>query len=396
MTVTVNGANQQGVHLYAAVGRTLIHYAVNVQACTLSRKGAATAPDSIQYAWPHPQGTFLYAATSDGGHSVPGKSHHLSVFRINPANGSPENHHSLIPLRSRPVHMTIEATGRYALIAYHFPARVSVHQILADGSIGDEVEPTGRLDVGIYPHQILVAPSNSVAVVVARGNDPRPGFPEDPGALKFLRLANGALTNAITVAPSGGYGFGPRHIAFDPGQRWIFAALERQNKLFVFKMDADEPYPDPLFVCETLLAPDRAIKNQLAGTLRIHPNGRFLYVINRASGRLCPDGERILEGGENNIAIFHIDQNTGKPTLVHNEDTRGINARTFSIDPSGRMLVAANSNSFMEKAGDARRRMPACLSTFRIGNDGNLTFVERYPVDAGNERLFWSGMIRVN
>lgn len=395
MIATVSSIADGDTHVYAAVGRVITHYAVNVQECTLSKKHAVSALDNIQYAWPYPVKACLYAASSDGGFSVAGKSHHLSVFRIDRKSGALEHDHSSVPLRSRPVHMTLDATGDHALVAYHFPAGVSVHRIHSDGGLGGEIKQSSDLDTGIYPHQILVAPSNEIAVVVARGNDPRQGVPEDPGALKFMHLKNGILSNAMSVAPNGGYGFGPRNIDFHPEQRWVFAALERQNKLYTFRMEGGEPVSSPLFVRETLIAPDLAIKNQLVGAVRIHPNGRFLYVINRASGTTGAGGERKFDGGENNIAVFRIDQVTGEPELIQNEDTRGINTRTFSIDPSGKMLVAGNSTSLSAMIGNQTHKVPACLSTFRIGEDGKLSFVKRYLVETGEERLFWMGMTKV-
>ena len=39
------------------------------------------------------------------------------------------------------------------------------------------------------------------------------------------------------------------------------------------------------------------------------------------------------------------------------------------------------------------RSVPACLSLFRIGNDGKLTFVRKYDVDVGNNTMFWMGMV---
>lgn len=53
-------------------------------------------------------------------------------------------------------------------------------------------------------------------------------------------------------------------------------------------------------------------------------------------------GQSVFVGGENSIAVFSINQDTGEPTLIQNADTRGIHTRAFALDPSGRILVAAN------------------------------------------------------
>ena len=44
----------------------------------------------------------------------------------------------------------------------------------------------------------------------------RGGKPEEPGALKVFDYADGVLSNEVSVAPNGGYGFGPRHLDFHP------------------------------------------------------------------------------------------------------------------------------------------------------------------------------------
>ena len=39
------------------------------------------------------------------------------------------------------------------------------------------------------------------------------------------------------------------------------------------------------------------------------------------------------------------------------------------------------------------RVVPACLSLFRIGDDGKLDFVRKYDVDVGDRTMWWMGMV---
>jgi 6-phosphogluconolactonase len=64
--------------------------------------------------------------------------------------------------------------------------------------------------------------------------------------------------------------------------------------------------------------------------LHVHASGNFLYCSNR---------------GHDSIAIFAIDQSTGKLTLLGCESTQGRTPRNFAIDPSGTWLLAANQDS---------------------------------------------------
>ena len=98
-------------------------------------------------------------------------------------------------------------------------------------------------------------------------------------------------------------------------------------------------------------------------------------------------------GGHNNVAVFAIDQTTGAPTLIQTIDAHAIELRTFALDPSGRMLVAASIRPVPVRDGETVKTVPAGLSVFRIGADGKLDFVRKYDVDVGERTQFWSGMV---
>jgi len=124
----------------------------------------------------------------------------------------------------------------------------------------------------------------------------------------------------------------------------------------------------------------------------VHPNGRFVYLTNRADNAVPYEGQRVFGGGENNIVVFSINQATGEPTLIQHIDTRGIHVRTFALDPSGRMLVAASIMALPVREGAGVRTVPAGLSVFRVGADGRLDFARKYDVDTGKKTQFWSGI----
>ncbi|MFH1605572.1 MAG: beta-propeller fold lactonase family protein [Pseudomonadota bacterium] len=117
------------------------------------------------------------------------------------------------------------------------------------------------------------------------------------------------------------------------------------------------------------------------GAVHLHPNGRYVYVSNRADGTVDVQGEKVFNGAENTIAVFSIDAQTGEPTLIQTEDTRGMHVRTFHIDPSGRVLVAANMTTRNVRSGDGIRNVPGGLSLFCIGSNGKLQFVRKYDAD---------------
>ena len=151
--------------------------------------------------------------------------------------------------------------------------------------------------------------------------------------------------------------------------------------------------PQALFVKETLAAPDKIVSRQSACTLHAHPNGRFLYLANRAFDTVKDDGKDVFPGGENNIAVFAIDQATGEPTLIQNEDVRGVYPRTFALDPSARMLAVTDVEPKLTRDKFGISTIPANISTFKVGSDGKLTFTNNYEIDTGGQLQFWSGMV---
>jgi hypothetical protein len=98
-------------------------------------------------------------------------------------------------------------------------------------------------------------------------------------------------------------------------------------------------------------------------------------------------------GGENSIAVYAINPQTGEPTLIQNADTRGAEPRTFALDLSARILVAANQTAIFAGSGTNAKMIPASLAVFRVRNDGKLDFVRKYDVDTSAGSLFWMGIV---
>ena len=111
----------------------------------------------------------------------------------------------------------------------------------------------------------------------------------------------------------------------------------------------------------------------------VHPNGNFVYVSNR---------------GHNSIAVMKIDQATGAPTLVEAFAPGGASPRSFNIDPTGRLLVAAPLWAIAVRDGNNITTMPAGLVLYRVGGDGKLAFARKYDIDADEKKQqFWAGMV---
>ena len=384
-----------GLGLYASVGPELTHWEVDVAAGTLARRGSLTLPANLHYAWPHHSRRHLYLACSDsqpGMAGGAGDNHRLLACRIDPAGGGLAPHGAPVALPSRPIHMTTDIPSEFILVAFSNPSGLRVYPIGPDRTPGREVAQSSAIGPGIYAHQVRVRLDDRKVILVARGHDAAGGRPEEPGALKVFDYTAGQLSNEVSVAPGGGYGFGPRHLDFHPTRPWVYVALERQNRLDMFLFDGDALSPEARFRKGTLERPQGPAR-QAAGTVHVHPSGCFVYVANRASATVEVEGRRVFAGGENSLAVFAIDPDTGEPNPVQHIDTHGYHCRTFHIDPSGRLLVAAHIAPIVVRRGAGFETVPANLSLFRIGDDGRLSFLRRYDVEVGDKTMFWMGMV---
>jgi 6-phosphogluconolactonase len=374
---------------YASVGPVLTLYDLDIDGAALTKRSAITLPANIQYLWPHPSRRFYYVVSSSGGPGIAGDRHFANALAVDPA-GEVKLHGEPALLPSRPIHTTVDAKGEYLLTAFNIPSNITVHRLNADGTIGALVEQPEKLDTGIFAHQVRMTPSNRAAVLVTRGNNPDSGKPEDPGAIKTFSFANGVLKNLASIAPGSGLGFGPRHLDFHPSEPWAFVSIERQNKLYVYKLDDGTGLARaPAFIKETLADP-RGLAEQGAGAIHVHPNGKFVYLTNRTFPASPSGGRKMSADGENTVAVYAIDSKSFEPTLIQSIDGHGVQLRTFSIDPSGRLLVAA---SILPVALPDGKMVTAGLTVFRMGTDGKLAFVRKYEVDTGNAQQFWSGMV---
>ncbi|HEX2826017.1 MAG TPA: beta-propeller fold lactonase family protein [Burkholderiales bacterium] len=379
--------------LYAGVGEELTHYELDVAGAALLKKSSVTLPANVQYVWPHPSRRYLYVTTSDRVRGQEGEKHDLVTFRI-ADDGSLEQVGTPMRLPHRPIHVTVDAAGKRLAVSFNGagvkrgPGTALLYRIRDDGASVEPAPSHPAVDAGMYPHQARFTPDDSKLLVCARGNNASAGHGEDPGALKIFDTRNDALTLASEVPYPAG--LGPRHLDIHPDKRWVYVSMERGNKLCMHRMDAEGNIQPAIVHTKSTLADEASgqRKRQLAGTLHVHPAGTHVYVANRADGTI----DDVFEGGENNIAVYRIDAQTGEPTLVQHEDTRGMHPRTFALDPSGRVMVVAHVLSRRRRDGDSITNVPVTLSVFRV-NDGKPEYVRKYDIETGKKTLFWMGII---
>jgi 6-phosphogluconolactonase len=123
-------------------------------------------------------------------------------------------------------------------------------------------------------------------------------------------------------------GAGPRHLSLYTSGKFIYVISEHDSTMSAIQYNERE---GTLMLIETV----STLPSDFSGTsycadVHVSPSGEFLYGSNR---------------GHNSIAVFAINQRTGKLTLVEHVSTEGNWPRNFTIDPYGRFLLVANQRS---------------------------------------------------
>ncbi len=123
-------------------------------------------------------------------------------------------------------------------------------------------------------------------------------------------------------------GSGPRHLVFHPGGTFAYIMTEFSSEVIALAYDPKNGTFRELQYISTISPSFRA--NNQGSAIHISQDGKFLYAGNR---------------GENTIAVFKIDGETGKIELIDRTPTEGNWPRDFTLDPTERFIVAANQES---------------------------------------------------
>ena len=378
--------------LHLSIGADLVHLKIDRRDFSLSEIGRLALPAPVQYVVPHPARSLLYVASSNRWIPNANNLHVLTTVEVDARTGTLRAV-GQATLPARPIHLTVTQDGAGVLVAYNAPAGVSWHAIDGDGVAGGATVQDPP-PLGAYPHQVRVLPSGEAAVVVVRGNHAAANRAEEPGSLRFLGFDGGVFEDLGVVAPNGGLGFGPRHLDFHPGGRWAALSMERENEVQVFAVH-DRGFDDVAAFKASTLSDARAAAmasdhDQLCSAIHFHPRGHALYVANRHDPAVYGrEGEPCDHDG-NDIAVHAFDAASGRLQLLQHIATDSVHVRTFSLDETGRLLVAASILPALERRDGHVARVPARLSFFRVAEDGTLTLAKVQDMPDSGQSMFWS------
>ncbi len=166
-----------------------------------------------------------------------------------------------------------------------------------------------------HAHHVAVHPNHSDVYICDLGID----------TIKAYEVIVGKLTPILNKDIAIVKGGGPRHLVFNKDGNVGYVINELTSEVSVIKKRENKKFEQ---IGSHGSLPESYQDIPSASAIRIHPDGKFLYVANRKF-----DG----------ITIFRIEGES--LDLVEYKKTEGKEIREFNISPSGKWLIACHQNS---------------------------------------------------
>ena len=287
----------------------------------------------------------------------------ISAFSVDPASGQLKLINSQPTLGGLPCYVSIDPVNRYVWVANYAGGSAVIFPILKDGSLAAAAAVIQHAGHGLNPqrqekphvHSVTLDPQNQFALAADLGLDKILVYRTHD---VYQKAAAGPVFEAASEP-----GAGPRHLAFHPNPRFVYAVHELSATVSCYTFDHQTGALHQIQNLPTLPADFHGMN--LCADVHVTPGGEFLYVSNR---------------GHDCIARFAIDRLTGRLTLLGYTPTLGNTPRNFAITPDGRLLLVANQQSdsivafridsstggLIPTGEVARVPSPACIKVFAV------------------------------
>lgn len=286
-----------------------------VDDASLTHTSDVTGIENASYLAIHPGGQILYAVSE----TVPDGA--VVAYAVDPADGSLREIDRIPSQGAAPCHLAVDPDGRALAVANYVSGSVTHLVIGPDGRFGEihvaQHEGSGPHPRQEAPHAHCVVADVERFHVVDLGIDRivHYGQPTESPWRPFGHTA---------VPP----GAGPRHLVLDPSRRRAFVVGELDLTVVTLSFDPMTGAMEPRYTVATL--PDGGRPESLAAAIRLHPDGRHLYVSNR---------------GEDSIAVFDVSDPDAAPRPTGHVPSGGRTPRDLVLDATGRRLLVANQDS---------------------------------------------------
>jgi len=275
----------------------------------------------------HPNHRFLYAV-NEMANPLSQSDPTVTAFSVEGSTGKLTMLNEQSTGGDGPCHIVVDHAGKNVLVANYGGGSLAVLPINADGRLGVATAVIQHHSSNLNSHRRMISHAHGIALDAAN----RFAFCADLGLDQvrsyYFDSIHGSLTPNDALFTALPLGSGPRHFVFHPSGRYGYVINELTSTIVVFNYDSKRGNLTELQSIPTVSADFK--EKTYAAEIAVHPSGQFLYASNR---------------GHDSIAVFAIDNQTGKLALIEHQSTHGKRPRNFGIDPTGRLLLVANQDS---------------------------------------------------
>ncbi len=271
-----------------------------------------------------PNGRLVYAVNETGGNN-PGK---VSAFAFDPPTGRLQLINQQLSGGDHPCYVSVSQNGQWVVVGNYTGGNLSLLPVGPDGALQPSAQTIQHSGSSINKNR-QEKPHVHAAVF---SSDEKFVFSPDLGTDKVMvyqfdaAAATPLKPHTLPYAASQP-GSGPRHFTFHPGGRYAYLIEELSGTVAAYQYANGS-----LRFLQRISTHPKDYQGQIGSAdIHVSPDGKFLYASNR--------------GDANNIAIFSINETTGRLTLVGFQPTGGKTPRNFLIDPTGQYLLVANQNT---------------------------------------------------
>jgi 6-phosphogluconolactonase len=292
---TYTGSGSKGIYVYqfnAATGK----------ATWVSNTDSVVNPSYLAIA---PGGSLLYACTETRTVNAGG----VSAFRFDRNTGKLSFINKQSSGGDNPAYVAVHPTGKWVTAGNYSGGSLAVFPINKDGSLqpySQLIKHTGSSvnkarQEKAHVHATVFSPKGDYLFTPDLGIDKVMIYSFNNAAQKQLQPASPSFAQ---TAP----GSGPRHLDFHPNGKWAYLIAEMSGTVVAYSYKNGKLSQ----LQQIATHPDTATSESGSADIHISPDGKFLYASNR--------------GSENNLAIFKIDNATGKLTTAGYQSTLGYKA----------------------------------------------------------------------
>ena len=226
---------------------------------------------------------------------------------------------------AHPCHITTNKKG-YILVANYTGGNTGLLKLSEEGELSDlldlkqhEGKGTHERQEAPHAHSTWFLPDNNETISVDLGTNEL-WFSRLDTIVQKLQTTNQPKLKMADNA-------GPRHLTLHPNGKWIYVLNELDGTITLVEKNSEGIYKNGPSI--SILPSDFKGSNSGAD-IHISWSGQFLYASNR---------------GHNSIAVFKTNDLDGSLSLVGHETTKIDTPRNFSLSPNEKYLLVANQKS---------------------------------------------------